>query len=223
MDAKLLNSRPGPSKCDLPVEVADYLVVLGFAWDTEQESLLDNLMAGTLHILGFNRKNRTVATNFTMSLNMCHSQKHAETNVCILDGETGMVLCLVENKTKWNKANPEPQLIAEAIAAFEHNNFQRALHGRPCLGSMTIPAIAMRNSCPTFYLIPVSMHLSNAVSIGKRPSHQTRVLKCGALADYWGRGPIGMKYVRYRRLVFQCLLAFKERAEGPWDEMVKKR
>jgi hypothetical protein len=59
--------------------------------------------------------NRTVATRFTLPLEMCGDNKHAETNVCVLDGETRMVLLIVENKTMRNRVNPSPQLLAEAF------------------------------------------------------------------------------------------------------------
>lgn len=50
--------------------------------------------------------------------------------------------------------------------------------GLPELEAMTIPCITMSNINPTFYLVPVTKELSNAVMGAQYPPTQTRVLKC---------------------------------------------
>jgi hypothetical protein len=87
---------------------------------------------------------------------------------------------------------------------------------------MTIPAITMSGTCPTFYFIPITRELSDAVSEGGVPVLTTRYLKCDTLATYAEHGEPGMEHRKYRGLVFRCLLAFKEQAKGPWDQMLKR-
>jgi hypothetical protein len=158
----------------LPAEVAEYLVALGLASRTSREGLLDDFMAGTLRILGFNEKNRTVITHFTIPIDMCGFGKHAKTNVCVINGETGMILFIIKNKTMWDiSANPEPRIIAGAITIFQYNNRKHAAKNWPPVDRMIIPAITMHDTCPTFYLIPISQQLSNAVKNGNKPIEET--------------------------------------------------
>ena len=63
--------------------------------------------------------------------------------------------------------NPEPQVIAEAIAGYQHNNERRAGMGLPTLNTMTVPCITMVGTRPTFYLVPVTRELSDAVTTGQ--------------------------------------------------------
>ncbi|KAJ7784170.1 hypothetical protein B0H16DRAFT_1257318, partial [Mycena metata] len=48
----------------------------------------------------------------------------AQTDVCILDSTNILLLVQVDKQLK-NGHDPEPQVIAEAIAAFQCNNFTR--------------------------------------------------------------------------------------------------
>ncbi|KAJ7832188.1 hypothetical protein B0H13DRAFT_2679186 [Mycena leptocephala] len=63
--------------------------------------------------------------------------------------------------TLGNGDDPEPQVIAEAVAAFQRNDFtrERELHLR-ALDRMIIPAITMYGTCPTFYKITVTASLN---------------------------------------------------------------
>jgi hypothetical protein len=58
----------------------------------------------------------------------------------------------------------EPQLVAEAIAAFHQNNVNRRLSGLPKLARKLMPAIVMIGNAAVFYLIPVTDTLVDAIS-----------------------------------------------------------
>lgn len=53
----------------------------------------------------------------------------AQTDVCIIKRKNEVLLLTVENKRYGSNKNPEGQVIAEAIAAFQHNNRTRVEHG----------------------------------------------------------------------------------------------
>jgi hypothetical protein len=50
-------------------------------------------------------------------------------------------------------------MVAEAIAVFQYNNKKRAARGQAVLEAMTIPAVTMVGTNPTFYLVADSLSL----------------------------------------------------------------
>lgn len=55
---------------------------------------------------------------------VCGEERHAKTDVCIID-DSEILLLVQEDKRHIDGSDPEPQLIAEAIAAFYNNNVTR--------------------------------------------------------------------------------------------------
>ena len=55
---------------------------------------------------------------------ICGQQCHAKTDVCVVDAND-ILLLVQEDKRHKERKNPEPPLIAEAIAAFQTNNTRR--------------------------------------------------------------------------------------------------
>ena len=109
-----------------------------------------------------------------------------------------MILLVVqEDKTIFSSANPEPQVIAEAIATFQYNNRKREERGLPTLDQMTIPCIVMVGTRPFFYKVPVTQKLSDCVIGGKYPSQPTVVTRCSPPARR--RTSDGMEVPDYRR------------------------
>jgi len=75
-----------------------------------------------------------------------------------------------EDKGLTSVKDPEPQVIAEAIAAFALNNKVRQDSlGLPPLSSITFPTITMVGTNPNFYKITVTAELSAAVQQGAYP------------------------------------------------------
>jgi hypothetical protein len=68
--------------------------------------------------------------------------------------------------------DPEPQLIAEAIAAYQRNNLVRdRVHHYSTLDEITFSGITLVGTTPTFYKIKVTAELSNAVMGGTFPAN----------------------------------------------------
>jgi hypothetical protein len=182
---------------------------------------IDDFAAATLRLLGFGAPNTTVATRYAISLIICAEKRAAQIDVCVIHRPTTILLVLVQNKTIFNDTavfEVEAQVVAEAIAAFQYNNAKRAENGRPTLEAMTIPCISMSGTTPTFYLVPVTKELSDAVITGQYPTSQTQVLKCITTATHRERVRDGMADLEFRKIAFKRFLAFKDLAKSHWQQ-----
>ncbi|KAH9969339.1 hypothetical protein BJV74DRAFT_784753, partial [Russula compacta] len=131
-----------------------------------------------------------------------------------------ILLVLRKDKPIFNASDPGPQVIAEAIAVHQHNNQRRKCMGLPTLNAMTISCIAMVGTRPTFYFVPVTRELSDAVITGQWPDVETKVLMCVTVAGPHRRLSEGMEVLEYRRLAFQRMIAFKAIAKSHWEKFL---
>lgn len=110
-----------------------------------------------------------------------------------------------------SKANPEPQLIAEAIGAFYETDQARRAAGLPPLQSKTFAGITMVGTAPTFYKIPVTQELLMSLATSQYPPHATMVEKFLPPVPSLGKLPSdGMKPLVNRRIILQCFEAFRQ-------------
>ena len=219
IDAAILNSPPDDTDPAISHPASVYLRYLELAAKAAQENFLDDFAAETLKLLGFNERGITVSTRFIIPLTICgESNRVAKTDVCLIHTPSFVLLVLVEDKILSNRTDPGPQVIADAIAAFQFNNRKREGRGLDPLNVMTIPCITMNGTRPTFYLVPVTTELSNAVITGQYPATQTHVLRCATAAR---RASIGMEDLEYRRLALKRFLAFKALAKSHWSDILE--
>jgi len=219
IDPAILDSPPGsldPAISDL---AAGYLGYLDLAARATQETFIDDFAAETLKLLGFGERNTLVSMGYTISLTVCgQGDCVAQTGVCLMHRPTFVLLVLIADKALGNKTNAEAHVIADAIAAFQFNNNKRRDCGLDPLDSMTIPCITMSGTRPTFYLVPVTTELSNAVITGQYPSTRTRVLRC---VTALGRATTGMENTEYRKVALKRFLAFKALAKSHWVHILE--
>src|ERR1700722_2969849 len=106
--------------------------------------------------------------------------RSAQTDVCLVQGTSTILPVVQEDKITTNQRDPEAQVIAEAIAAFQHNNRDRERLGETELDSMTIPSIPMIDTRPIFYEIPVTKQLSEAVATAQysAAAHNCQEMRC---------------------------------------------
>ncbi|KAF8476649.1 hypothetical protein DFH94DRAFT_672287 [Russula ochroleuca] len=123
------------------------------------------------------------------------------------------VLLVIKQDTTTMDQWPDAQVIADAIAAFQWNNYSRTRSGLPELGSMTIPCIGMVGTRPIFYLVPVTRELSHAVAKGQYPPAPTVVKSCVVAS----KSSEGMESPDFRQLAFQHFVAFYTLAETHWS------
>ncbi|KAH9970008.1 hypothetical protein BGW80DRAFT_623521 [Lactifluus volemus] len=216
LDPSLINSTVDAD--NVGDSTSRYLTYLDLATKATQESWIDIFARETLIILGFEERGLAVGMGFRIPLTICGDvRRTAQTDVCLLSRRSTILLILQEDKTLFNGSDPEPQVIAEAIAAYQHNNTKRQKERLPTLDTMIIPCITMVGTRPTFYLVPVSRALSTAVMNGQYPATPTRVVKCATFLGPNRRFSEGMESPEYRRLAFKRFIAFKRLAKGYWQ------
>jgi len=193
-----------------------YLTYLDLATHASQESVIDEFSRQTLDLLGYSERGLALLTRYNIPLTICADNKYAQTDVCLVDGRSMILLILQEDKTMFNSSNPEPQVIAEAIASYQYNNDKRERRGMPILDKMIFPCITMVGTRPTFYLVPVTRELSDAVTTGQYPTAPTEVWKCMTVVGHNRSVSEGMEKPEYRRVAFERFVAFKTLARSHW-------
>jgi hypothetical protein len=175
-----------------------------------EESAVDDFAVLLLRALGYEPRGRTLRTRKDLFLIVCGENRHAKTDVCLIDEEE-IVLRVQEDKRHMGPEDPEAQLIAEAIAAFTTNNRTR-VHtlGLPPPPSKVIAGITMSGTSPVFYKINVSMELVTAVGGGAYPETPTVVYgHLPAVPRPQRRLSEGMKPLDNRQIILSCYEAFK--------------
>ncbi|KAF8546990.1 hypothetical protein OG21DRAFT_1394243, partial [Imleria badia] len=173
-----------------------------------EESAVDDFAAELLRSMGYETEETVIRTRKNIRLNMCGEQVHAKTDVCVLDAAFEILLLVQEDKTHINPRDPEPQFIAEAIAAFQSNNAKRVddLFLDP-LQTMVIPGITMTQTFPKFYKIKVTADLDHCVRRGQFPAVQTIVYRHTPRVPR--RRSDGMRPLDNRELMLRCYEAFR--------------
>ncbi|KAJ3842604.1 hypothetical protein F5878DRAFT_377726 [Lentinula raphanica] len=175
-----------------------------------EESAVDDFVVHLLTLLGYVPRNRVLRTRSDIPLFVCGEDRHAKTDVCIVDSQD-ILLLVQEDKRHQEPKNAEAQLIAEAIAAFQtHNNKRERVLGQPRIASKVIPGITLTGSSPTFYKIPVTTELATAVARGQYPATPTTVYAhLPAVPRPLRRLSEGMKPLDNRTQILRCYEAFK--------------
>jgi len=216
LDPAIINSPLDFDDANVSDDTYRFLTYLNFA--TSQATAID-FTHELLRVVGFEERGCILRTGHTISLSICgENNAVAQTDVCLVDRQSMilLVLQLEEDKTIFNSTDPEPKVIAEAIAAFQHNNERRAAMSLPTLNTMIIPCITMVRTRPTFYLVPVTQELNNAVITGQWPEVETKVLKCVTVAGHHHQLSEGMEVPEYRKVAFQRMIAFRAIAKSHW-------
>jgi hypothetical protein len=216
LDPSLINSAVDAE--NVPDHTFRYLTHLDLATNAGPESLIDDFSRETLRLLGFEERGLALSTRYIIPWTICGDNRRIpQTDVCLLDRRSMILLLFQEDKTIFNSIHPEPQVIAEAIAAYQYNNEKRQTRGLASLDAMTIPCITMVGTRPTFYLVPVTQALSVAVVTGQYPEAPTEVVKCVTFSGHNRRSSEGMETPEYRRVAFQRFVAFKDLAKEYWQ------
>jgi hypothetical protein len=175
-----------------------------------QESSVDDFSVTLLRSLGYETRGRIIHTRLDINLLVRGETRYAKAGVCIED-DTKILLLVQEDKRCEGFTNPEPQLIAKAIAVFQANNIVRTESlNQVALDTKLIAGITMVGTLPTFYKIPVTKELSTAVATGQFPTTPTVVaMHAPDLARDALRLSEGMRPLDNRRTILQCFEAFK--------------
>jgi hypothetical protein len=176
-----------------------------------EESAVDDFAVLLLRALGYTRRGRVFRTRKDIPLVICGENRHAKTDVCIVD-DNEILLLVQEDKRHLENSDPEPQLIAEAIAAFAANNqIRQQTLAQPPLPSKVMAGITMKGTAPTFYKINVTTELITSVGGGVYPDIPTVVYAhIPSIPRPNRRWSEGMKPLDNRRIILSCYEAFKK-------------
>lgn len=173
-----------------------------------QEAAVDRFADVLLEKLGYTSGFRITLTRQSFPLLICGSNCKARTNVCICD-ENDILLFVQVDKCLDNDVDPEPQLIAVAVAAYQCNNrIRQGDLGLPILEEIIFPAITLVGTFPTFYKIKVTSALNDAVVTGTYPGAETIVFRHIPQLPY--RNSEGMKPLENRNVIIRYLEAFRQ-------------
>jgi hypothetical protein len=140
-----------------------------------QESMVDDFAFKLLERTGFDKGSRLLRTRHNIPFIVSGEYRNAQTDVCIVSRRKHLLLLVQEDKRMTSAKDPEPQVIAEAIAAFQENNKIRKDYGLDPFNEMKIPCITMVGTFPRFYLVPVTIELSNCVKTSQYPVNPVTV------------------------------------------------
>ncbi|KAL0955382.1 hypothetical protein HGRIS_001630 [Hohenbuehelia grisea] len=175
-----------------------------------EESCVDDFAHFLLSMFDYDEPDRVIHQRKELSFIMHGSVVYAKPDVCVMD-DTDFLLLVQEDKRRISTIDAAPQLIAEAIAAFSSNNYRRINSGLAPLQSHVFPGIIMIGTAPIFFRIPITEALLKSVQVGSYPARQTVVQRCfppvPAPKSFIDEG---LQHLGNRRVVLQCLRAFKQ-------------
>jgi hypothetical protein len=176
-----------------------------------EESAVDDFAAHLLRITKYDTLSHFIRQRKDIPLFMCGVQTHAKTDVCVVSADQTILLLVQEDKRHLATVDAEPQLIAEAIAAFQTNNLSLRAIGLPPIQQKIIPGIIMIGSTPTFYKIPVTQDLVEAIETAQFPRDLTMVYSLVPPVNNILRlRQDGMKPLNNRAVILGCFEAFKQ-------------
>ncbi|KAH8978016.1 hypothetical protein EDB92DRAFT_1937702 [Lactarius akahatsu] len=156
-----------------------------------QEAAVVKFSAQLLRGLEYDDDDSIVFIRRAIPFLTCGENSVAQIDVCIMD-DNEILLLLQEDKILTSMEDPEPQIIAEAIAAFALNNRKRERDPNlPLCNSIMFPCITMAGTMPVFYKITITAALSKT---GTYSETETR----------------GMRPLPSRLEILRCLEAFKK-------------
>lgn len=218
IDPALSNSSVDLNDTNVSDDTYRFLAYLDLATNTSQDT---DFAREPLRVVGFEESGRILRTRHTILLSVCgENNTVAQTDVCLMDRQSTILLVLQADETILNPSDPEPQVIAEAIAAYQYNNQRPIRMGPPTLNTMTVPFITMVGTRPTFYLVPVTRELSDAVITGQWPEFETKILMCVTVAGRHRRLSEGMEVPEYRSVAFQRMIAYKPIDKSHWEKFL---
>jgi len=164
-----------------------------------------NLVARLLETLGYDSVGRIIFFQRTIPFLTCGVDSVAEPDFCLLKDST-ILLMVLHRRSPLD--DPEPPIIAAAIAAYTENNKHRPHYGYTPLPAITFPAITLTDTNFIFYKITVTDELSRAVALGIYPATKTEVIRYVPVLPSYPHPP--MYPLKNRVVLLACLEAFKQ-------------
>ncbi|KAK0450584.1 uncharacterized protein EV420DRAFT_1630611 [Desarmillaria tabescens] len=175
------------------------------------ESAVHDFASYLLSLLRYDEPDRVIHQQVEIGFIMCGMRVDAQPDICVLDNDGKQSQLSTVFKYHMSAYDPEPQLIAGAIAAFYENNRHRRLVGLPAMEAKVFTAITLMGTTPTFYKFPITADLLQSIMTAQFPSQQTVVHKLiPPVPDIAKFLANGMRPLENRRIILQCFEAFKQ-------------
>lgn len=130
---------------DVSDDTYRFLTFLDLATKAGQ-TVIDDFALELLRIVSMEEGGLILGTHHTIPLSICGDlSKVPQTNTCLLDRRLTILFVLQEDKTIFSLSDPEPQLVADAIAAYQYNNQKRQCIYLPALNTMIVLALNARH------------------------------------------------------------------------------
>ncbi|KAF9479487.1 hypothetical protein BDN70DRAFT_834440 [Pholiota conissans] len=177
---------------------------------SSKESAVCDFAAFILGMLDYDDEDRYIRTRKEISFDMAGQRVDAKANMCVMNNLDYLLLIQEEDECQYFSDDLEPQLIAATIAAYYQNNLRRTDAGLDALPTILMPGITMVGTAPTFYRIPVSPKLLEALVTLTYPQEETIVYRClPPVPDKQKYASEGMRPLTNRCIVLQSFQAFK--------------
>ena len=176
-----------------------------------EESAVVDFVMHLFRVMGYQNRRRDLRSRKSIPLFVCGSWMYAKMDVCVMD-QNEILLLVQEDKQHIEPCDAKSQLVADAIAAFQFNNTRRQdVLGLPLLESKVMAGITITGTSPTFFTIPVTTELSQAVEAGQYPATPTIVaMHVPDLPRPSRRLSEGMRPLDNTRQILACFEAFKQ-------------
>ncbi|KAF8575927.1 hypothetical protein K439DRAFT_1623233 [Ramaria rubella] len=181
--------------------------------DGDAKPSVDWFASKILEFMGYTSYHRQVQLHRNMMFTICGEKRWAKadiTPVTVPHPRTHRAtILLVEEDKKARKGEPIKQMVPQALAAFQHNNRMRELRGvlPREFQEQVIPAITLVGTTPTFYKVPVTLALMEAVGTGQYPTFITWIQR------YKPEVVHSMISLRGRRKILEYYQGFKKFVE----------
>lgn len=92
-----------------------------------QESAINDFAKEILRLLGFEERGTLLRSRYLIPFMICgDDRRSAQADLCLVRGSSSILLVIQDDKTTISAKNPEAQIVAGAIAAFQYNNGMRS-------------------------------------------------------------------------------------------------
>lgn len=141
---------------------------------------------------------------------MKNEDTSAQTDISIVESGTILMLLQEDKTERGDRLCAEAQIIAEAIAAYQHNSEEfESLSNVVYPDKYVFPCITMVGTYPVFYKIPITKTLSECVEKGTTPKEETIVFRCNP-KEIDQPLTTGMLLKKDRKIIVRHFLAFKQ-------------
>lgn len=178
------------------------------------ESGTSDFMVDLLRLMGYETETTLLRTRLSIPFKICEEYRCAKPDVALLDISRGGIVQLVIHEDKSPveaklHVDPEPQLVASAIAASRWQG-TRFYQGKPPSETRMIPGICLKGTIPTFYKVKLAKGLGKDLFWGEYLEGKTVVYRhTPRLPDTSWEVRTGMSNMKLRGLIWRYFQAFK--------------